>query len=365
MMLDKKFWKNKKVLITGHTGFKGGWISLLLHILGSKVSGYSLNPVGKNNFFNAVGIKSIFQHDFRSNITNLKKLKKALKIIKPDIIFHMAAQSSVIESFKDSNNTILSNIIGTSNLLEVIKDIKNLKCIIFITTDKVYKLTKRKKYFSENSELGGNDIYSSSKACSEILINSYKKSFFLKKKYQIASVRAGNCFGGGDWKEDRIVTDCLKSFFYNKTLVLRNPKATRPWQHVIEPLVGYLILAEKLSSKKGSKYSGAWNFGPSFRQNMKVIKLAEIFKKQLNSSSKILIKKKNKKFYNKKFEILESQYLELDSKKAFRKLKWKPVLSIKEAVNLTVKWYKDFKDKKNLNFTTSKQIQNYLSKYSS
>ena len=360
MMPNKKFWNKKRVLITGHTGFKGGWLSSLLNYLGSRVSGYALNPEGKNNFFNSTKIKKIFVNDFRKDIVNLKELKRSIKKAKPEIIFHLAAQASVIESFKESKKTVLTNVLGTVNVLEAIKNNKNVKCLIIITTDKVYQNYKFKKYFNENSVLGGDDVYSGSKACCEILTNSYKKSFFLNKNCKIATARAGNCFGGGDWTKDRIVKDSLESFFNNKVLVIRNPDATRPWQHVLEPLTGYLLLAEKLYSKKGNKYSGPWNFGPSSRQNMKVKYLVKIIKKKLNSSSRILIRKKDKKFQNKKFKIFESKYLEIDSKKAFKKLKWKPKLSIDQATSLTIQWYRGFKKKKNLFQLTKQQIKNYL-----
>ncbi len=362
MLPNKKFWNNKRVLITGHTGFKGGWLSTLLYYYGCKISGYALDPEGKNNFFNSVKIKNLFVNDFRKDITDLNALKKSIKKTKPEIIFHLAAQSSVIESFKDSKKTILSNVLGTANILETLKDTKSVKCIVIITTDKVYQNYKNKKYFNENSELGGDDIYSGSKACCEILINSYRKSFFRNKNCKIASVRAGNCFGGGDWTPDRIVKDSLETFFKNNPLVLRNPNATRPWQHVLEPLTGYLLLAEKLLSQKGTEFVGPWNFGPSSRQNMKVIKLAKIIKKQLNSKSKIIIKKIDKRFQNRKFKIFESKYLEINSKKAFKKLKWKPKLSIDKAIALTVDWYSSFKKKQNLFKLTNQQIYWYLKK---
>ena len=182
MQINKKFWKNKRVLITGHTGFKGGWLSVLLNQLKSKVSGFALNPSGKNNFFNSVKLKDIIKNDFRKNIIKLDDLEKSVKKIKPEIIFHLAAQSSVIESFKNSKNTVYTNILGTANILEVLKRHKGVKCLIIITTDKVYQNYKFNKNFNENSELGGDDLYSSSKACCEFLVKSYKKSFFFKFK---------------------------------------------------------------------------------------------------------------------------------------------------------------------------------------
>ena len=360
MKLNKYFWRNKKILITGHTGFKGGWLSVLLNFLNSKVSGYALNPVGKNNFFNSVNLKKIFEHDIRKNIIDLNSLEKNIKKIKPEIIFHLAAQSSVIESFKNSKNTVLSNIIGTSNLLEVCKKYKFVKCLIIITTDKVYQNYKIRKHFNESSLLGGDDIYSGSKACCEIITNSYKKSFFQNKKCNIATVRAGNCFGGGDWTEDRIVKDSLEKFYDNKELFLRNPEATRPWQHVIEPLTGYLKLAEKLYSKEGKKFAEPWNFGPSTKQNMKVIDLAKLIKSTMKSKSKIKIRRIDKKFQNKKFKVFESKYLNINSFKAFKKLKWKSKLPISKSVKLTTDWYIGFKNKENLLNLTIHQIKSYI-----
>lgn len=361
MKINYKFWNKKKVLITGHTGFKGGWLTVLLSLLNAKVSGYALNPRGKFNFFNEVKLKNNLIYDFRKDIRSIKDLKQAITITKPEIIFHLAAQSSVIESFKDSRNTISTNIIGTSNILEAIKNNKNIKSLIIVTTDKVYQNYNIKKYFDENSLLGGDDIYSGSKTCCEILAKSYQKSFFSNNNCKIATVRAGNCFGGGDWTEDRIVKDCLELFFQNKNLKIRNPNANRPWQHVIEPLIGYLLLAQKLFFKQNNNYVGAWNFGPSTKQNMKVINLAKIFKTIIKSKSKIIIKKNDSRFQNKKFKVFESIYLNINSQKAFKKLGWKPKLSISKAAFLTIEWYNAFLKKKNLFHITKKQIQDYLS----
>ena len=356
------FWKNKRVFITGHTGFKGGWLSLLLSHLGAKVSGYALNPVGKYNFFNEVNVRGTLKNDFRKNICDLNALKKAILKTKPEIIFHLAAQSSVIESFKNSHQTVLSNILGTSNLLEASKDYKFIKSIVIITTDKVYQNYKEQKYFDENSKLGGDDIYSGSKACCEIMVHSYRKSFF-EKGANIATVRAGNCFGGGDWTPERIVKDILEKFYSHNQLVLRNPEATRPWQHVLEPLVGYLLLAQKLFLKKsGKEYCQPWNFGPSIKQNMKVKNLVKIFKLKLKSKSKIIINKNDKRFHNKNFSIFESKHLNINSKKIYKKLKWKPKLNINQSVDLTVDWYLAFKQNKNLFEFTTDQISQYLKK---
>ena len=299
----------------------------------------------KIKFFDLAHLKRIFTEDIRHNICDLKFLKKDKKI-KPEIIFHMAAQSSVIESFKNSSETVLSNVIGTSNILEAAKDINSLKCVVIITTDKVYQNYESQKYFDENSKLGGDDIYSGSKACCEIITNSYKKSFFENKKCNIATVRAGNCFGGGDWTPERIVKDVLENFYENKNLIIRSPEATRPWQHVLEPLKGYLLLAQKLCSNKGKNFQSPWNFAPSLKQNLKVKHLVRIFKSKMNSKSKIIIRKKFNKLKNKKIKIFESKHLNINSGKVKKILKWKPKLTISNAIDLTIEWYLTFRKKK-------------------
>ena len=361
MKLNKNFWKNKKVLITGHTGFKGGWLSMILNNLNAKVYGISLNPKGKINFFNTVNFKNKINADNRIDITNFSKFKKKFLKISPDIVFHLAAQSSVIESFKNPRTTLMSNVVGTTHLLELLKFNKKTKCAVIVTTDKVYQNYGKKKYFNEKSELGGDDVYSASKASCEIMIKSYRKSFFNEKNScKIATVRAGNCFGGGDWTEHRIVKDCLDSFSTNKNLVLRNPFSTRPWQHVLEPLYGYLLLAQGLCSNKSNNFLGAWNFGPSNRQNLKVIELVKKIKNFYKSSSKIIINKNFKKLNKNKKKIFESKDLHLNSKKIFKLLGWQPILSIDKSLKFTIDWHKFFKSKKNMYKFTNEQIQNYL-----
>ena len=333
----KSFWKNKKVLITGHTGFKGSWMTLILSNLGAKIYGYALNPISEPNFFDGLKLKKYLVKDFRNDITNKKVLHKTIKKIKPDIVFHLAAQSSVLESYQNSDQTVLTNVIGTVNILEILKKIKTVKSAIIVTTDKVYLNLEKKNKFKENDPLGGYDIYSGSKAACEVLVNSYVNSFFKNKNCKIASVRSGNCIGGGDWTKDRIIKDCAESLIFNKDLIIRSPKASRPWQHVMEPLFGYIKLAEKLFMNK--KYVGSWNFGPNIKNNLQVIKVVKYGKKILMSKSKI-------KFIKKKY--YESEHLSLDSSKSKKYLKWKTVLDPKLALKLTFDWYSFYYKNKNL-----------------
>tara|TARA_Y100000031_G_scaffold146854_1_gene181224 strand:- start:32 stop:1114 length:1083 start_codon:yes stop_codon:yes gene_type:complete len=353
--MKNNFWKNKKVFLTGHTGFKGSWLTLILNSLGAKVYGYALNPIYQPNFFDGSGLKKFLKKDFRENILNLKKLKNTISKVKPDIVFHLAAQSSVLVSYRDPVGTIKTNTIGTINLLEAARSNKSIKCMIIVTTDKVYQNLEKKIKFKENSPLGGQDIYSASKASCEILTESYLKSFYLLKgvKCNIATARSGNCIGGGDWTKDRIVKDCAEAFLENKNLFIRIPNASRPWQHVMEPLFGYLKLAEKLYYDNKRKYIGSWNFGPNIKNNLKVLEVAKYGRTILKSKSKIL--KTKQIFY-------ESQHLSLDSSKAFKFLKWRTILNAKQALKLSFEWHKFYNDKslryKIVNFTIN-QIKNY------
>ena len=354
-MINSKFWKNKKVLVTGHTGFKGGWLSLWLKIMGANVYGYSLNPITKKNFFNETKIKNIFTSDLRQNIQNKKEINKYISKIKPQIIFHLAAQPQVLESYNDPVNTIQSNINGTVNLLEAIRGKRYVKALINITTDKVYKNLNKKIKFKEDSCLGGDDIYSSSKASADIITLSYIKSFFNNSNCNISTVRAGNCIGGGDWTKYRILTDSINAFYLKKKLIIRSPKAKRPWQHVLEPLAGYILLAQKLCSKNGKKFNGAWNFGPDRKNHLSVLEFAKIFGKKLNPNFKILVKKSKGN--------REKMNLDLDSKKAKIKIKWRTFLDIKQTLSMTADWYLANNKKKNMLEFSSRQIREFSQSY--
>ena len=313
------FWKGKKVFITGHTGFKGSWLIIILNLLGAKVYGYSLKPE-KISLFNQIDGSKIVIKNFYQDIRNLKILKSKINSVNPNIIFHMAAQSLVIESFKKPLDTFNTNIIGTANLMEASRNIKSLNSIVIVTSDKVYKVRKNSNYFSENDELGGDDPYSASKAGAEIIVNTYIKSFFSnsKLKNSISTARSGNVIGGGDYSKNRLVPDIIESFNKNKKLIVRNPKNIRPWQHVIEPLIGYILLAQKQISKKIND-NACWNFGPNKNNFLKVEEVINIFKKLINLNTK---GSNANKFH-------ETEVLKLNNTKSIKKLKGKPKWNMK------------------------------------
>jgi CDP-glucose 4,6-dehydratase len=312
-MIQNNFWKEKKVFVTGHTGFKGTWLCIWLKILGAKVYGYSLAPPTSPSIFKLTKLEKFLDKSFIGNIKDIKTLNKILIKIQPQILFHLAAQPSVRESYRISLETIETNVVGTANVLEAIKVQKKLKSVVIITTDKVYENNEKNFSFIETNKLGGKDVYSASKAASEMVLNAYRNSFFFKK-INIASARSGNVLGGGDWTKDRIIPDCLTAFSKNKNLIIRYPKSIRPWQHVLEPLYGYLLLAQKLYDKKiGYKYADAWNFGPLKANNTQVINLAKKLKKILKSKSNIKITKQK--------YVYEARCLSLNSSKSKKYLK--------------------------------------------
>lgn len=356
-MKKNNFWHNKRVFITGHTGFKGSWLTLLLNSLGAKITGFALDPISEPNFFDDLGLRKFLVKDYRENILTLKKLKERMTEFKPSIVFHLAAQSSVLVSYKNPLETVSINVMGTTNLLDIIKGLNSVKSSVIVTTDKVYLNLEKKKRFSENSKLGGYDLYSSSKAACDIIAESYLRSFFSKpKKSNIAIVRSGNCIGGGDWTKDRIIKDCAELLSKNRNLVIRSPNATRPWQHVLDPLCGYIKLAEKLYFNK--QYNGAWNFGPNKKNNLKVKEIVKIGKKIFKSNSKI-------KFIKKKH--YESENLALDSSKSWKYLNWKTRFHDRAALKMTFDWYKKFyknkKDKNELIKFSLKQINAFKIKH--
>lgn len=331
MKLDKLFWKNKKVFITGHTGFKGTWLSIILNFLGARIHGYSLKPL-KKSLFNQTKIKKNLSSNTYGDVNNHNLLKKKLKKIKPSIVFHLAAQPLVIDSFKDPKKTFETNITGTINLLESIREVPSIKSVVIITTDKVYKIKKENISYAELDSLGGNDPYSASKASTEIIVNSYVKSFFSNKRSKavISTARSGNVIGGGDYSKNRLIPDILTSVNNKKKLIIRNPQSIRPWQHILEPLLGYLLLAEKQFKKKFFDRENCINFGPHKRNFKKVIEIVRFMKKIYNFN---FIIKKDQKYK-------ETKILKLNSSKAKKKLNWVSKLNLTNSLLLVKEWNK-------------------------
>ena len=348
----KKIFNKKKVIITGHTGFKGSWLTFWLKQLNADICGISKNIPTKPSLFKTLNLKNGIK-DYKVDIKNLNKIKKIILRQKPDYVFHLAAQSLVKRSFNDPIDTFNTNAIGTCNLLESIKYLKNKCTVIIITSDKSYKNLELSRGYKENDEIGGYDPYSASKGCAELIIQSYIKSFYKNKKnIRVAVTRAGNVIGGGDWSNDRVIPDCFKSWASDKKVKIRNPNSTRPWQHVLEVLSGYLILAKKLNNNR--RLNGEiFNFGPKNFQNKKVIDVVRQIKKVLPSF---------KWKINKSKSFNESKLLKLNSSKARNKLKWQNKFTFQETIINTSKWYEMFYLRKNMIVFTSKQINEFQKK---
>ena len=339
MFMFDNFYRGKKVLVTGHTGFKGSWLTSWLIKLGADVVGYSLDPkTSKDNFVLAKLSEKIL--DVRGDINDENRIEKLVMDSQPDLIFHLAAQPLVRESYENPVSTYKTNLLGTINILEAIRKLDKKNIAIMVTTDKCYENKEQIWGYRETDALGGYDPYSSSKAAAEIAINSWRQSFFNRESYvkhlkSVASVRAGNVIGGGDWSKDRIIPDCIKSIEDNEAIEIRNPNATRPWQHVLEPLYGYLLLAYKLSMKP-TEYAEAWNFGPYINS---IISVQDIANKMVEVYGKGFIKTQTPSN-----QLHEANLLALDITKSYSKLNWKPILSIDETINFTVDWYRKYRN---------------------
>jgi CDP-glucose 4,6-dehydratase len=325
--INNKFWQNKRVLITGNTGFKGSWLTLLLSRFSTKLYGISLKSSQKN-LYKECNLSNLIK-TYYCDIRNYVKLNFYIKKINPDIIFNLAAQSLVLKSYEDPLFTYETNIIGTANLLEVFKKNTSIKTIIFVTSDKVYSNKEKRKPFNENDRLGGIDPYSASKASSEVLIDSYINQF-KKNNRSISVVRSGNVIGGGDWSSDRIIPDIIKSIYNKKKFFLRSPNSIRPWQHVLDPLVGYIKLVEKSYFNKLN--SGIYNFGPRIQDNISVINLI----KKISKVEKDLI------FTLKKSTKYESKFLKLNINKSKKKLNFFPRINLDSSIDKTLNWYKKY-----------------------
>jgi len=353
-MLFKNFFKDKTILITGHTGFIGSWLTLWLQSLGSKVIGFSLNYPTTPSLFQTLNLEDKIQHYF-GDINDIEQLKTILSKHKPEIIFHLAAQSLVRLSYQTPLTTLQTNIMGTANLLELIKN-TNVKSCIVMTSDKCYRNYESFHAYEENDALGGSDPYSASKAAAEIIINSYQKSFFENsniQKTKIATIRSGNVIGGGDWASDRLIPDCIKNFSEGNPINLRNPNSVRPFQYVLEPISGMLCLSKKMWGS--DSFNGSWNIGPSLSDNPSSVKevVNGVIEYWGNGTWKNISKENS---------MSESKLLLLNSQKAIDRLGWSPVFDIDQSIKETVIWYKKYYNQTNDMEKFSKNCISYYSK---
>lgn len=353
MVIASSFWRGKKVFLTGHTGFKGGWLTLWLNRLGAKVSGFSLEPDSDLSLFNQACVHDALDKHYIGDIRDAGQLEQAMQHTEPEIVIHMAAQPLVRESYFDPVKTYATNVLGTVHLFEAVRKAPSVKAVLNITTDKCYENKEWIWGYRENESLGGYDPYSSSKACAELVSSAYLRSFFQDSGVGLATARAGNVIGGGDWAKDRIIPDAIRSFLANQPLFVRNPDSIRPWQFVLEPLGGYLILCEQLI-RQPSLYSDAWNFGPDPSDAQPVSYLVETMVTQWGWGGHARWTSDQAKG-----NLHEAQYLKLDCSKANTLLGWKPVWNLKRALKETTDWFKACADNQDMHSFTMKQIETY------
>jgi CDP-glucose 4,6-dehydratase len=347
--MRSEFWKGKKVFLTGHTGFKGGWLSLWLHELGAEVHGYALAPNTTPNLFTVANVSKCLASSTIADVRDLSLLTEALQASGADVVFHLAAQPLVRYSYESPVETYSVNVMGTVNLFEAIRKTSSVKAVVNVTTDKCYENREWVWPYREEEAMGGYDPYSSSKGCSELVTAAYRRSFFASSGVSVATARAGNVIGGGDWSSDRLIPDFFRAIDANQVLSVRSPGAIRPWQHVLEPLSGYLTLAEQLYSG-GENFAEAWNFGPSDEDARNVEWIVE----QLVASVPDAIWQQDENP-----QPHEANYLKLDSSKARAYLDWQPRWNLETALDSIISWHKNWHQGKNMHDFTLGQIAKY------
>lgn len=352
--MNRSFWRGKKVFITGHTGFKGSWLSLWLQHLGAQVIGYALDPPTKPSMYEVgrVGEGMISIH---GDVRAPESLQSAFEKWQPDMVFHLAAQALVKQSYRDPVETYSTNVLGTVNVLEAVRHCQSVRAAVCITSDKCYENKEWVWGYRESDRLGGRDPYSSSKACAELVVRAMRESFFsasssLNREVSIASTRAGNVIGGGDWAKDRLIPDCIQALSEDKPVLIRNPQSTRPWQHVLVPLHGYLLLAERLC-EEGSPYAQSWNFGPN-EDDVKPVKiLVEYLVEHWGKGARWELDPKS--------HAHEDNLLKLDCSKAKVSLGWSPKLPLLGALDWIIEWYQAYQKGQNLRQLSIEQIVRY------
>lgn len=352
--VDPEFWKGKKVFLTGHTGFKGSWLCLWLASMGAKVIGYALAPNAEPNLFDILEVDSLAEVSHISDIRDLASLQKAMLDAKPDVVIHMAAQPLVRDSYANPVETYEINVMGTVHVLESARSVDSVRATVVVTTDKCYENQEWNWGYRENEPMGGYDPYSNSKGCAELVTSAYRQSYFSSpsSSNKVASARAGNVIGGGDWAKDRLIPDAIKAFEANESLRIRNPIATRPWQHVLEPLSGYLMLAQALY-EHGSSFASGWNFGPNDNDNRSVEEVVEL----LISRWGDLARWEKEELV----QIHEANLLKLDCSKARAQLGWAPKWNLEIAIQKIVDWQKAYQEKEKMQEVSLIQINEYMS----
>ena len=349
--MNSEFWCGKRVFLTGHTGFKGGWLSLWLHSMGAEVHGYALNPPTETNLFAVAEVGKGMASSIIADIRDGEKLRQAMLVAQPDIVFHLAAQPLVRYSHAQPAETYEVNVMGTVHMLEAVRATPGIKAVVNVTTDKCYENREWVWGYRENEAMGGFDPYSSSKACAELVTSAYRQSFLEPAGIALASARAGNVIGGGDWAEDRLIPDFLRAIDAGETLKIRSPQSTRPWQHVLEPLAGYLILAQQLYHK-GTDFAEAWNFGPADDDARPVRWIVERMAE---------MRKDAKWQCDETPQPHEANYLKLDSSKAHNLLNWKPRWGLQTALQRTLEWHEAWRKAGDMRSVTLAQIADYQS----
>jgi CDP-glucose 4,6-dehydratase len=349
MVTDRAFWRGRRVFLTGHTGFKGAWMSLLLGHMGADVHGYALAPE-EPSVFETCGVAAGMHHQI-GDVRDASALQRALAAAKPDIVIHMAAQSLVRRSYADPVETFAVNVMGTVNVLEAIRHVAEARAAVIVTSDKCYENYSTEQGYREIDALGGHDPYSSSKGCAEIVTAAYRRSFFSAGPCAIASARAGNVIGGGDWATDRLVPDAMRAFAAGQPLRIRNPDAVRPWQHVLDPILAYLLLAQRLV-ERGNTFAEGWNFGPDAASELPVAAVVERLTALWGDSAR----------WERDAAVHphEAALLTLDCTKAKRRLGWRPLIAIDDALSLAVSWYRARQEGRDMRSVTLRQIEELL-----
>lgn len=347
-------WSQERVLVTGHTGFKGSWLSLWLAELGASVSGIALDPISVPNLFDAANVHDTLAHDLRVDIRDRSVLQAAVARIDPTVVFHLAAQPLVRESYQSPLETFDTNVMGVANLLDVVRHQPSIKAVVVVTTDKVYRNLEDGHAYVETEPLGGHDPYSASKAAAEIIVDSYRSSFFgAQSDCRVASARAGNVIGGGDWSKDRLVPDCIRSFAAQETVSLRFPDSVRPWQHVLDPLSGYLTLAQALLQPDGDSAACAWNFGPDPTDVATVGDVAGRLAALWGDGAQVASLPDQDHPH-------EAGFLSLSSERAHRDLLWHPTWALNQSLRETVNWYQAWYATQSMRDVTIAQISAYM-----